>query len=91
MPPVLRLGLEYRGYNDLGYTPEGGPEPEYNIVSDIPAALYTGRARSISQPQFPAHAAFGPLCFSLKKTMLCSQGLGKDQDGADLGRFFGIR
>jgi len=32
---VIMGGSIYRGYNDLGYTPERGPEPEYNIVSDI--------------------------------------------------------
>ena len=35
---VIMGGSVYRGYNDLGYTPTRGPEPEYNIVSDIPAA-----------------------------------------------------
>jgi inosine-uridine nucleoside N-ribohydrolase len=35
---VIMGGSIYRGYNDLGYTPDRGPEPEYNIVSDIPAA-----------------------------------------------------
>jgi len=35
---VIMGGSIYRGYNDLGYTPVRGPEPEYNIVSDIPAA-----------------------------------------------------
>ena len=34
---VIMGGSIYRGYNDLGYTPVRGPEPEYNI-SDIPAA-----------------------------------------------------
>jgi inosine-uridine nucleoside N-ribohydrolase len=27
-----------RGYNDLGYLPAHGPDPEYNIMSDIPSA-----------------------------------------------------
>jgi purine nucleosidase len=35
---VIMGGSIYRGYNDLGYTPDRGPEAEYNIVSDIPAA-----------------------------------------------------
>jgi inosine-uridine nucleoside N-ribohydrolase len=35
---VIMGGSIYRGYNDLGYTPDRGPQPEYNIVSDIPAA-----------------------------------------------------
>lgn len=35
---VIMGGSVYRGYNDLGYTPVRGPEPEYNIFSDIPAA-----------------------------------------------------
>jgi inosine-uridine nucleoside N-ribohydrolase len=35
---VIMGGSVYRGYNDLGYTPDRGPEPEYNIVSDVPAA-----------------------------------------------------
>ena len=35
---VIMGGSVYRGYNDLGYTPDRGPEPEYNIFSDISAA-----------------------------------------------------
>jgi inosine-uridine nucleoside N-ribohydrolase len=35
---VLMGGSIRKGYNDLGYTPDRGPDPEYNIVSDIPAA-----------------------------------------------------
>src|SRR5437868_3160898 len=35
---VIMGGSVYGGYNDLGYTPIRGPEPEYNIFSDIPAA-----------------------------------------------------
>lgn len=35
---VIMGGSIYRGYNDLGYTPDHGPDPEYNIASDIPAA-----------------------------------------------------
>jgi inosine-uridine nucleoside N-ribohydrolase len=31
-------GSVNRGYNDLGYLPAHGPDPEYNIVSDIPSA-----------------------------------------------------
>jgi inosine-uridine nucleoside N-ribohydrolase len=35
---VLMGGSIRRRYGDLGYAPDRGPEPEYNIVSDIPAA-----------------------------------------------------
>ncbi|HEX6504949.1 MAG TPA: nucleoside hydrolase [Terriglobales bacterium] len=35
---VIMGGSVYRGYNDLGYLPSHGPDPEYNIVSDIGAA-----------------------------------------------------
>lgn len=35
---VIMGGSVYRGYNDLGYLPSHGPDPEYNIVSDIAAA-----------------------------------------------------
>jgi purine nucleosidase len=35
---VMMGGSLYRGYNDLGYLPDHGPDPEYNIASDIPAA-----------------------------------------------------
>src|SRR5438045_7365438 len=35
---VLMGGSIKRRYGDLGYAPDRGPEPEYNIFSDIPAA-----------------------------------------------------
>lgn len=35
---VVMGGSIYRGYGDLGYAPNRGPDPEYNIVSDVPAA-----------------------------------------------------
>jgi|SRR5581483_1651414 len=35
---VIMGGSVYKGYNDLGYMPGHGPDPEYNIYSDIPAA-----------------------------------------------------
>ena len=35
---VIMGGSIYRGYNDLGYTPAHGPDPEYNIASDILSA-----------------------------------------------------
>jgi purine nucleosidase len=35
---VLMGGSIRKGYDDLGYTPDQGPQPEYNIYSDIPAA-----------------------------------------------------
>jgi inosine-uridine nucleoside N-ribohydrolase len=35
---VLMGGSVRKGYGDLGYAPDRGPEPEYNIVSDINAA-----------------------------------------------------
>jgi purine nucleosidase len=35
---VLMGGSIRRRYDDLGFAPDRGPEPEYNIYSDIPAA-----------------------------------------------------
>jgi inosine-uridine nucleoside N-ribohydrolase len=35
---VMMGGSVYRGYEDLGYLPAHGPDPEYNIMSAIPAA-----------------------------------------------------
>lgn len=35
---VMMGGSIYRRYGDLGYTPDRGPEPEYNIKMDVPAA-----------------------------------------------------
>ena len=35
---VLMGGSIYRGYGDLGYAPDHGPMPEYNIYSDVAAA-----------------------------------------------------
>lgn len=35
---VIMGGSVYRGYNDLGYLPPHGPDPEYNIAMDIPAS-----------------------------------------------------
>lgn len=35
---VIMGGSIYRGYGDLGYLPNHGPEPEWNIKSDISAA-----------------------------------------------------
>ena len=35
---VLMGGSIRRHYDDLGFAPDRGPEPEYNIYSDIPAA-----------------------------------------------------
>lgn len=35
---VMMGGSIYRGYGDLGYLPAHGPEPEYNIKSDVPSA-----------------------------------------------------
>jgi inosine-uridine nucleoside N-ribohydrolase len=35
---VLMGGSVRRRYDDLGYTPDRGPEPEYNIYSDVAAA-----------------------------------------------------
>jgi purine nucleosidase len=35
---VLMGGSIRKGYDDLGYTPDRGPQPEYNIYSDVPAA-----------------------------------------------------
>jgi purine nucleosidase len=34
---VIMGGSINRGYGDLGYTPNRGPDPEYNVKSDIPA------------------------------------------------------
>ena len=35
---VLMGGSIHRGYGDLGYLPSHGPDPEYNVAMDIPAA-----------------------------------------------------
>lgn len=35
---VIMGGSIRRGYGDLGYTPSHGPDPEYNILLDIPSA-----------------------------------------------------
>lgn len=35
---VIMGGSVRRGYGDLGYRPDHGPDPEYNIRLDIPAA-----------------------------------------------------
>jgi inosine-uridine nucleoside N-ribohydrolase len=35
---VLMGGSIKRGYGDLGYAPDRGPQPEYNIYSDVAAA-----------------------------------------------------
>ncbi|PYX01861.1 MAG: nucleoside hydrolase [Acidobacteria bacterium] len=35
---VIMGGSIYRGYGDLGYLPNRGPDPEYNIKSDVPSA-----------------------------------------------------
>ncbi|HEX3987402.1 MAG TPA: nucleoside hydrolase [Acidobacteriaceae bacterium] len=35
---VMMGGSIYRGYDDLGYLPDRGPSPEWNILMDIPAA-----------------------------------------------------
>jgi len=35
---VLMGGSIHKGYGDLGYAPDRGPEPEYNIYSDVAAA-----------------------------------------------------
>ena len=35
---VMMGGSVYRGYGDLGYVPNRGPEPEFNIKSDVPSA-----------------------------------------------------
>ena len=35
---VLMGGSIHRGYDDLGYKPDRGPQPEYNIYSDVSAA-----------------------------------------------------
>jgi purine nucleosidase len=35
---VMMGGSIHRGYGDLGFLPDHGPSPEYNILMDIPAA-----------------------------------------------------
>ncbi len=35
---VIMGGSIHRGYGDLGYTPDRGPSPEYNILMDISSA-----------------------------------------------------
>jgi purine nucleosidase len=35
---VMMGGSIHRGYNDLGYAPDRGPSPEYNIATDVASA-----------------------------------------------------
>jgi purine nucleosidase len=35
---IIMGGSIHQGYNDLGYFPDHGPDAEYNIASDVPAA-----------------------------------------------------
>lgn len=35
---IIMGGSIHRGYGDLGYFPDHGPVPEYNVLMDIPAA-----------------------------------------------------
>lgn len=35
---VIMGGCIKRGYGDLGYTPARGPQPEWNILNDVPSA-----------------------------------------------------
>jgi inosine-uridine nucleoside N-ribohydrolase len=35
---VMMGGSIHRGYGDLGYAPDRGPSPEYNIAMDVPSA-----------------------------------------------------
>jgi inosine-uridine nucleoside N-ribohydrolase len=35
---VLMGGSIHRGYGDLGYLPDRGPDPEYNVMMDIPSS-----------------------------------------------------
>jgi purine nucleosidase len=35
---IIMGGSIHRGYGDLGYFPDRGPVPEYNVLMDIPAA-----------------------------------------------------
>lgn len=35
---VMMGGSIHRGYADLGYAPDRGPSPEYNVAMDVPAA-----------------------------------------------------
>jgi purine nucleosidase len=35
---VIMGGSVRRGYGDLGYLPDHGPDPEYNVLMDVPAA-----------------------------------------------------
>jgi purine nucleosidase len=35
---VMMGGSIHRGYNDLGYAPDRGPSPEYNIATDVVSA-----------------------------------------------------
>lgn len=44
---VLMGGSIYRGYDDLGYEPDRGPEPEWNIKMDV------GSARKLLQSGVP--------------------------------------
>lgn len=49
---VLMGGSVRRGYGDLGYGPDRGPEPEYNIYSDVQAAqkLFVSRVPIFMMP-----------------------------------------
>lgn len=49
---VLMGGSIRRGYGDLGYAPDRGPQPEYNIYSDVAAAqkLFTSGAPIFMMP-----------------------------------------
>lgn len=49
---VMMGGSVYRGYNDLGYLPDHGPDPEYNIASDIASArrLFSSGVRLYVMP-----------------------------------------
>jgi purine nucleosidase len=49
---VLMGGSIRKGYGDLGYAPDRGPQPEYNIYSDISAAqkLFTSNVPIFMMP-----------------------------------------
>lgn len=49
---VLMGGSVYRGYGDLGYLAPRGPQPEYNIFTDIAAAqaLFRSKVRIAMMP-----------------------------------------
>ncbi len=70
---VLMGGSIRKGYDDLGYTPDRGPDAEYNIVSDVPAAqkLFTSGVPIYMMPLDSTQLKLD----EEKRTLLFRQGL----------------